>query len=144
MSVDSWYHTLNGKAVGPVSVEGMRGLVKEKKLTAQDLIWKSGMEKWQELGEVKSEWLKVEVEPVVEEVAVAKAQTAKVVLAAKGKPAGGALPPPAIVAQPAAKAGEVGKPVVAAKAKPVAKTVAKLEEEVGGEKKGLFKRWFKK
>lgn len=74
MSEESWYHASNGKATGPVTSDEIRRLVREKKLGAEDLIWKPGMELWQEIEKVNPEWTKIE-EPKPAAVAIAWAKS---------------------------------------------------------------------
>lgn len=117
MSDESWYHTSNGKAIGPETTAEMRRLVQEKKLGAEDLIWKPGMELWLELSKASPDWLKPEPKPA---------------------PA----PTPVAVAKPAAKGKTMAPPSTGVV--PVAKPVAESENVESIEKKGFLSRFFKR
>ncbi len=48
----SWYYSEGERQVGPISKSDLEALVKAKKLNARTRVWRPGMEKWQELGQM--------------------------------------------------------------------------------------------
>jgi len=42
-----WFYEVDGKQHGPVTAERLRGLIQAGKVTAEDLVWRSGLKDWQ-------------------------------------------------------------------------------------------------
>jgi uncharacterized RDD family membrane protein YckC len=47
-----WYYASGENQVGPISRAELQALVKAKKINANTQVWREGMEKWQELGQL--------------------------------------------------------------------------------------------
>jgi hypothetical protein len=50
--MDAWWYVKNGKRLGPVSEEELHGLLIDGSLTANSLVWKKGMERWEAAGQI--------------------------------------------------------------------------------------------
>ena len=48
----NWYYAEGKRKVGPISKEELRSLVQAKKINSKTLVWRPGMEDWQELGKL--------------------------------------------------------------------------------------------
>ncbi|TLD69724.1 DUF4339 domain-containing protein [Phragmitibacter flavus] len=134
MSETRWYHALNGKALGPVSETEMKALIKEGKVSAQSLIWKPEMDRWNEVEKVSPDWLKTEPEPVAVAAVVVASEKKAPDIRKTGK----------VVLESLVKGGKAGSGASVSKgggmgAIPVGVKTEKLEE-----KKGLWGKIFKR
>ena len=41
-----WYYAINDEQKGPVSLEQLRNMVKNRQLSAKDLVWSKGLKEW--------------------------------------------------------------------------------------------------
>ena len=62
----NWYINNAGAAEGPKDDAVMAGLVREKKLTPDSLVWHTGLDAWQTVAQISPSWAGGGVEPVVE------------------------------------------------------------------------------
>lgn len=67
----NWYINNAGAAEGPKDDAVMAGLVREKKLTPDSLVWHTGLDAWQTVAQLSPSWLGGKVTPVVEKKSAA-------------------------------------------------------------------------
>lgn len=58
-----WYYALNNQQVGPVTEEVLAGLIQNKTINAQTLVWKEGLPSWVALGQTELSRLLVPAAP---------------------------------------------------------------------------------
>lgn len=51
-----WFYNNEGVADGPHDEEAMKAMIKEGRINARTLIWRSGLELWEEAGTLMAAW----------------------------------------------------------------------------------------
>ncbi len=54
LPTEQWHVAIDNKASGPYSLEQLKTLLDEKKISAQSLAWKQGMKDWQAAGDIEA------------------------------------------------------------------------------------------
>lgn len=62
----NWYINNAGAAEGPHDESAMAGLVREKKLSLDSLVWHAGLDAWQTVSQLSPAWWAGKPVPVVE------------------------------------------------------------------------------
>jgi hypothetical protein len=62
----NWYINNAGAAEGPLDEAAMAGLVREKKLSTDSLVWHAGLEAWQTVSQLSPAWWTSKPVPTVE------------------------------------------------------------------------------
>lgn len=107
MSDAQWYYAEDGEQKGPVALAEIQRLVSAKRIQAEDLVWREGMEDWLPLGEV------AELRP-------AKPKQARKLGPAEAKPAKESAKPADAAPQPSLKSQATANKTPAKSAKTVA------------------------